>query len=244
MAASEGQGLPSSSPVFASALRFLAGKRLTSAELAKKLQDRGFAPGVIREVVEECKRRRYLDDRTFAQLYVTGALERKPVGPMRLLRDLLKRGIDSGLAREVISEADADEEERLERAIRKLEATRPGDRFDRLARRLVNLGYTAPAVARALRRRAAAGMTIELSIECGDDAMAESLGEVLMPDNRYFPKDQRFEASTEGPVLRFKVSSPRARPALSTVTSIISDSRLFRDIWLEARTRGLGRAPQ
>ncbi len=74
--------------------------------------------------------------------------------------------------------------------------------------------------------------------------MAESLNEVLMPDNRYFPKDQEFEASTEGPVLRFKVSSPRARPVVGTVSSIISDARLFRDIWLEAKTRGLGRAPQ
>ncbi len=87
-------------------------------------------------------------------------------------------------------------------------------------------------------------MTVELSIECGDELVAEALDEALMPDNRYFPKDQSFEASKEGSVLRFEVSSPRARPVVGTVTSIISDARLFRDVWLEAKTRGLGSAPQ
>lgn len=86
--------------------------------------------------------------------------------------------------------------------------------------------------------------SVALSIECADEATAKSLNEALMPDNRYFPKDQRFEASMTGSTLQFTVSSPRARPVISTVTSIISDARLFRDVWIEARTRGLGKAPQ
>jgi hypothetical protein len=87
-------------------------------------------------------------------------------------------------------------------------------------------------------------LTIELSIECRDEAVAEALNEALMPDNRYFPKDQRFDASRKGALARFSVASPRARPALSTVTSIVSDARLFRDVWVEAKTRGLGSAHQ
>ncbi|HEV2389975.1 MAG TPA: hypothetical protein VGS04_04540, partial [Nitrososphaerales archaeon] len=59
--------------------------------------------------------------------------------------------------------------------------------------------------------------------------------EALMPDNRYFPKDQRFHASREGNLIRFEVGSPRVRPALSTVSSIISDAMLFRDVWVEVR---------
>jgi hypothetical protein len=51
--------------------------------------------------------------------------------------------------------------------------------------------------------------------------VAEALDEALMPDNRYFPKDQAFKASKEGS----------------------ADARLFRDVWLEAKTRGLGSAP-
>jgi hypothetical protein len=90
----------------------------------------------------------------------------------------------------------------------------------------------------------AAGVTIELVIECSDDVVAKALNDALMPDNRYFPKDQRFKASRQGSVIRFNVESPRARPALATVTSIISDAKLFRDVWVESKTRGLGNAPQ
>ena len=91
-------------------------------------------------------------------------------------------------------------------------------------------------------RRPEAGLSLELLIECADETVATALNEALMPDNRYFPKDQRFQASKEGSLIRFNVRSPRARPALSTVSSILSDSMLFRDVWVEAKTRGLGSA--
>ena len=87
-------------------------------------------------------------------------------------------------------------------------------------------------------------MSVELLIECADEAVAEALDQALMPDNRYFPKDQRFKASREGPSIRFRIDSPRARPVISTVSSIVSDARLFRDVWVEAKTRGLGNAAQ
>jgi hypothetical protein len=90
-----------------------------------------------------------------------------------------------------------------------------------------------------------AGVAIELSIECADGEVATALDEALMPDNRYFPKDQRFRTSREGSVVRFEVWSPRVRPALTTATSLVSDAKLFADVWVEATTRGLGSgAPQ
>lgn len=87
-----------------------------------------------------------------------------------------------------------------------------------------------------------AGLSLELEIECADETVATALNEALMPDNRYFPKDQRFHASKQGNHVRFSVGSPRARPTLSTLSSIISDAMLFRDVWVEAKTRGLGSA--
>jgi len=96
-------------------------------------------------------------------------------------------------------------------------------------------------VTREARKREA-GLSLELLIECRDESVADALNKALMPDNRYFPKDQRFRASKEGNLIRFTVASPRARPALSTVTSIVSDAMLFRDVWVEAKTRGLGSA--
>lgn len=93
-------------------------------------------------------------------------------------------------------------------------------------------------------KRPDTALTIELSIDCRDETVAEALNEALMPDNRYFPKDQRFGASRKGASIRFSVASPRSMPALSTVTSIVSDARLFRDVWVEAKTRGLGSTPR
>jgi len=90
----------------------------------------------------------------------------------------------------------------------------------------------------------AAGITIELLIECSDEAAADALSQSLMPDNRHFPRDQRFLASKRGSTVRYTVASPRARPALSTVSSIVSDTKLFRDVWVEVKTRGLGNAAQ
>jgi hypothetical protein len=87
-------------------------------------------------------------------------------------------------------------------------------------------------------------MRVELTVECSDEAVAAALNEALMPDNRYFPKDQRVKALREGSLIKFYVESPRARPALSTVTSIVSDARLFRDVWLEAKGRRRGNADQ
>ena len=93
-----------------------------------------------------------------------------------------------------------------------------------------------------LRKGGKASIAIELLIECRDEPAARALDEALMPDNRYFPKDQRFRAWKGGSSIRFSVESPRPRPALSTVAGILSDARLFRDVWVEARARGPPRA--
>ncbi|MBC5823345.1 MAG: regulatory protein RecX [Candidatus Eremiobacteraeota bacterium] len=143
------------------AVRLLSSRRLTKAQLRQKLRERGYASEAIDAAVDECERRRYLDDRTFAQLHIKNALDRKSVGRLRLLRELLHYGVESQLAREVLDELDDDEESRIDRALAKLEAMRPQDRYGQLARRLERLGFSAPDIARALRRRAARGVVGE-----------------------------------------------------------------------------------
>jgi len=88
-----------------------------------------------------------------------------------------------------------------------------------------------------LRSKASVPLSLELLIRCRDGTVASALNDVLMPDNRYFPKDQRFRAWREGSSIRFEVESPRVRPALSTIASIVSDSLLFRDLWSGVKAR-------
>lgn len=145
----------SGSPALAAAVKLLSIKRLTKARLAEKLGDRGFAPDAVQAAVAECERKKYLDDRAFAQLYVRGLLDRRPVGRYKLLQDLVRNGVDPELAGEILDDVDKDEDERIDRALARLEATRPQDGFGQLGRRLERQGFGAPAIARALRRRAA-----------------------------------------------------------------------------------------
>ncbi len=94
---------------------------------------------------------------------------------------------------------------------------------------------------RSTGRRPSPRVDVELIIECADGKTSKALNETLMPDNRYFPKDQEFGSSVDGSSIRCTVRSPRVRPALSTVSSIISDAKLFADLWVEATARGFGR---
>ena len=139
----------------AAAVKLLSVKRLTKARLAEKLRDRGYAAEAVQAALAECERRSYLDDRTFARLYIKSVLDRKPVGRPRLLANLVRNGIDADLAQQTINETDDDEDDRIDRALARLEAARPQDGYGQLGRRLERQGFGAPAIARALRRRAA-----------------------------------------------------------------------------------------
>ena len=74
-------------------------------------------------------------------------------------------------------------------------------------------------------------LTIDLVIECESEVMARSLGVALSPDNKSAPKDQSFSSSQEGRNLVFSISSPRASGCISSALSILSDSRLFQEVW-------------
>lgn len=138
----------------AAAVRLLSVKRLTKARLAEKLVQRGYAPDAVREAIAECERRKYVDDRAFAVLYVRSVLDRKPVGRLVLLRELVRNGVDEDLSAEVLDEADRDEDHRIDLALAKLVAARPQDGYGQLGRRLERAGFGAPSIVRALRRRA------------------------------------------------------------------------------------------
>ena len=113
------------------ALAILAQRRLTEAQLWKKLAARGYEHEEIAAAVASCKSNGYIDDRLYASLYVEGA--RKAVGDARLCADLVKRGIDRDAALLVVADADVDENARIEAAYRKIRRIQP------------NLAYPSPS---------------------------------------------------------------------------------------------------
>jgi SOS response regulatory protein OraA/RecX len=135
------------------ALALLAQRRLTEAQLWKKLESRGYEPDEVASAVAACKADGYVDDRLYAALYVEGA--RKAVGDARLCADLVKRGIDREAALRVVADADVGEDARIEAAYAKIRRTAPQLTYPSIARKLERLGFPSSLIYRALRRHAA-----------------------------------------------------------------------------------------
>jgi regulatory protein len=138
------------------ALRFLAQRRLTEAQLHAKLTRKGFSDELVAEAVASCKRDGLLDDALYATLYVEG--KRGPVGDARLVAELVKRGIDRDAARERVAASAADEAERAAAAYDRLRRTHPALSYQSAARRLERLGFPASLIYRVLRERAGADL--------------------------------------------------------------------------------------
>ncbi len=130
----------------------LALRRLTEAQLWKKLEARGYADDDIAQTVARCKDDGYLDDRLFASLYVTGP--RKAVGDARLVAELVKRGIDRDIAQQSVAQAPSDQSSRIDAAYAKLRRTKPDLSYQSAARGLERLGFPTSLIYRVLRRHA------------------------------------------------------------------------------------------
>jgi hypothetical protein len=74
-------------------------------------------------------------------------------------------------------------------------------------------------------------LILELTITCGSPEEAVSLQTALSPDNKSVPKDQSFSSRTEGRDLSFLIRSPKVSGCISSALSILTDARLFQDVW-------------
>ncbi len=74
-------------------------------------------------------------------------------------------------------------------------------------------------------------LTIEIAFECLGEREAASLEAALSPDNHPLPKDQRLDSTRRADTLTYTISSPRASSCVASALSLLSDARLFAQVW-------------
>lgn len=121
------------------ALRLLAVRPRSAAELARRLRMKGYEPEIGEEVIARLRDLGMIDDAAFAGTLVRDRVRLKPQGARRLANELRAKGVDDETARAAIRETMAGEQtDERELARRAAEKWRPraGEEPARARRRL------------------------------------------------------------------------------------------------------------
>ena len=142
----------------ACALRILTRRDCSTAELTRKLGDRGIVDPLAGEVVARLQEAGYLDDRRFARQWAESAVRSgRGYGP-RLRLELIRRGVPAEIVAGVLAAvaADYDESETLGALLaRKFAGFNPAAAPDREKRRVMQYlqrrGFSTAAIFQAFR---------------------------------------------------------------------------------------------
>lgn len=122
----------------------------SSRELLLKLRQKGYQDGA-EQAVERLIEEGYLDDERFARSYAAELVRVRHYGTRRIVTELMKKGIDASLARQVADETEVGEDEILVALRRKYERCLDTEKGVRRAiNGLAAMGYSYAQIKQAL----------------------------------------------------------------------------------------------
>jgi regulatory protein len=107
------------------ALRYLARRDRSEAQMAAYLEHRGASPSKVRTLLRQLRTRGYLNDERFAVSWGQARLARRPMGRQRLEAELLGQGLGPPLVLRVLSRLYREQDER--EIARRLLKRKPGN---------------------------------------------------------------------------------------------------------------------
>ena len=149
------QAQDSAEKAFSKAVDLLALRPHFEAELAVKLERRGFHRSAVDSALGRLVDLGYLDDLEAARGFASRRVPGQGWGPRRLVAELARRGVDQGHVQTVVDETFAEGEGALASAAAARWAAKGGRDRDRLARYLDRRGFSKGVIVEILREFAA-----------------------------------------------------------------------------------------
>lgn len=161
----DGTAAPLEKDLMDLALRTLARRAFSSAQMISRLEEAGGSEAAIKSIISRLLSYGYLDDRKYAETFLLSRREQKPVGRGRIARELRVKGIEPGLIEEVMNASypKQEEDDILERALEKKfrslsSKIDPATGIDakilaRLYNYLFRMGFPPEKIQRTLRKR-------------------------------------------------------------------------------------------
>lgn len=141
-----------------SALRSLARRPRSRADLRRRLKTKGFDQSIVDALLDELEALGYLNDSEFARLYAEQAVKRGRAGPRGIEAKLRQQGVASEIARQAVAEAMAGADEFdmacqiASKRMRALQSLDPVTQRRRLYAYLLRRGFSYEAVQYALEK--------------------------------------------------------------------------------------------
>ena len=131
-------------------MRYVLFKKRTAEEVRKKCLTLKYEENYIEEVIEYLKEAKYIDDEIYIEKYINDIKKLKHVSIAQIRNDLIRRGVDSDLVENMLSDDEICEYE-LESAIYlATKKIKSGDDIEKVKRFLINKGYSYSNVLKAI----------------------------------------------------------------------------------------------